>query len=114
GWGGATVSSVTAPNGKIYSYAYSGGYLSSVTYPDGLGVVTYHYEDASQPGGLTGVSVSGVRHSRYSYYPDGRVKKSGLGFDGNSDASSFAYAADHVNVTNSHGQVTKYLVGSEA
>ena len=109
-WSGSRVSSITAPNGKTYSYGYSGNYLSSVTLPDSLGTRTYHYEDSAQLGGLTGVTVNGVRYSRFSYHPDGRVKKSGLGFNGDFDSSSFAYAADYVNVTNALGQTTKYLV----
>lgn len=109
-WSGNRVSAVTAPNGKTYGYGYTGGYLTSVTLPDSLGTRTYHYEDSAHPGGLTGVTINGIRHSRFSYYPDGRVKKSGLGSTGDFDSSSFTYAADHVNVTNALGQTTQYLV----
>ena len=108
-WSAGRVSTVTAPNGKTYAYGYTGGYLSSVTSPDNLGVRTYHYEDGAQPGGLTGITVNGVRHSRYSYYADGRVKKSGLGNNGDFDSSAFTYGSNFVNVTNALGQTVKYL-----
>ena len=108
-WSAGRVSMVTAPDGKTYAYGYTGGYLSSVASPDNLGVRTYHYEDSVQPGGLTGISVNGVRYSRYSYYPDGRVKKSGLGFNGEFDSSAFTYGSDFVNVTNALGQTVKFL-----
>ena len=78
-WAGSKVSAITAPNGKQYTYSYgTGGYLSGVTYPDALGSRTYHYEQTGVPGGLTGVSVNGVRYSRYQYNADGRVAWSGL------------------------------------
>lgn len=112
GWSASKVSSVAIPGGKVYSYAYaSGGYLGSVTYPDALGTRSYHYEDAANPGGLTGISVNGARYSRYAYYPDGRAKSSGLGFNGDLEKSEFIYGSDFVSVKNALGQQTKYLVG---
>ncbi len=111
-WSGGKVSRITDPAGKHYTYAYSSaGYLSSVTYPDSLGVRGYLYEDAAQPGGLTGITINGVRYSKYVYYADGRVKSSGLGVNGDIDRSSFVYGADHVNVTNALGQTTRYEIG---
>lgn len=108
-WASNKISSVTAPNAKTYTYAYSSnGYLASVTYPDSLGVRSYLYEDAAQAGGLTGIKVNNARYSRYSYYADGRVKKSGLGPNGDIDSSSFVYGADFVNITNATGQTTHY------
>jgi len=108
-WSGNRVSAITAPNGKTWSYGYTGDYLSSVTFPDGLGTLHYHYEHGNLPGRLTGVSVNGVRRSRFSYHADGRVKQSGLGHNGDFDRSSFAYGAGYVNVTNTLGHTTKYL-----
>jgi len=103
------VSAITAPNGKTWSYAYnSAGYLTSVTLPDNLGTRTYHYEATSLPGRLTGVSVNGARRSRFSYFSDGRVQWSGLGYNGDFDRSTFSYAANYVNVTNALGQTTTY------
>lgn len=114
-WIGDKISSVTDPASKVYTYAYnSGGYLASVTYPDNLGIRGYLYEDAAQPGGLTGITVNGERYSRYSYYPDGRAKQSGLGFNGEIDRSAFEYGADYVNVTNSLGLVTRYQLGRQS
>lgn len=108
-WASGKVKTVTAPNAKTYTYNYnSAGYLSSVVYPDSLGTRAYHYEDSAQPGGLTGVSVNGVRHSQYSYFPDGRVKHSGLGATGSFERSGFTYGTNHTDVTNALGQTTRY------
>lgn len=38
--------------------------------------VEYHYEDPAWPGGLTGISYGGQRHSHYSYDASGRVVSS--------------------------------------
>ncbi|RNF86061.1 RHS repeat-associated core domain-containing protein [Montanilutibacter psychrotolerans] len=107
-WVSGRVTSIVAPGGKLYGYGYGAGYLTGVTYPDTLGSRAYLYEDGAQPGGMTGILVNGVRHSRYSYYSDGRVKKSGLGVDGSTDASSFTYGTDYTDVTNALGQTTRY------
>jgi RHS repeat-associated protein len=116
-WDGARVSAITDPAGKVYSYSYSPGWLSQVTYPDGLGTRGYLYEDSAQSGGLTGITINGVRYSKYDYYADGRVKNSGLGADGSIDRSSFVYGASTVDVTNALGQTTHYeladLAGSK-
>lgn len=117
-WLSGKIRTVTAPNLKVYTYNYnSAGYLSSVVYPDSLGNRTYHYEDTSQPGGLTGISVNGSRYSQYSYYPDGRSKHSGLGATGTFERSSFSYGANYTDVTNALGQTTRYetadLMGSK-
>lgn len=109
-WSGSRVSGITAPNGKTYNYSYSGGILSGVTLPDGLGTRTYHYEDPNFIDALTGVTVNGVRYSRFSYHLDGRVKKSGLGHNGDFDSSAFTYGPGYVNVTNALGLTTKYFV----
>ncbi|MCL1633516.1 Ig-like domain-containing protein [Luteimonas sp. SX5] len=106
-WSGGKVATITAPNGKAYSYGYNAtGYLASVTYPDGLGVRTYHYEDTAQPGGLTGISVNGVRYTRYSYQADGRAAWSG--FEDGIARSMFSYGSDYTDVQNPLGQVTRY------
>ena len=108
-WQSGKVRTVKDPAGKTYTYTYNGqGYLASVTYPDSLGVRAYLYDDTAQPGGLTGITVNNARYSRYSYYADGRVKKSGLGLNGDIDSSSFVYGADFVNVTNATGQTIHY------
>lgn len=106
-WTNSRVSSVTAPNGESYGYAYNAsGYLSSVTYPDGLGQRTYHYEVSGKPWLITGISVDGVRHTRYSYYSNGKAHTSGL--EGGLDMSTFVYASDRTTVTNALGQAKVY------
>lgn len=117
-WQSGKIKTVVAPNAKTYTYNYdAAGYLSSVVQPDNLGTRTYHYEDTAQPGGLTGISVNGVRYSQYSYYPDGRVKHSGLGSTGSFEKSSFTYGTNYTDVTNALGQTTRYhtadLAGSK-
>jgi len=108
-WAGSKVSAITAPNGKQYTYSYgTGGYLSGVTYPDALGSRTYHYEQTGVPGGLTGVSVNGVRYSRYQYNADGRVAWSGL--EAGVEKSTFSYGTTYTDVTNATGQTTRYQI----
>lgn len=108
-WANGKVSSVTAPNGKSYNYSYTGeGYLASVTYPDNLGTRTYHYEDTFDPSRLTGISINGVRYSRYRYLADGRVQWSGL--EDGIERSTFDYFADQTSVVNALGQTTIYRV----
>ncbi|WP_165967457.1 RHS repeat-associated core domain-containing protein [Luteimonas aestuarii] len=98
--------SVTAPGGKVYTYGYDGLRLTSVTYPDSLGVKTYHYENASQPNALTGYSIDGVRKTRYAYKADGRVDWSGR--EGAVERDTFAYGTDFTDVTNALGYTTRY------
>lgn len=108
-WASGKVKTITAPDGKAYTYNYNtAGYLSSVVYPDTLGTRSYHYEDSAQPGGLTGISVNGVRYSRYAYQADGRAAWSGL--EGGVERSTFAYGATYTDVTNALGQTTRYQI----
>ncbi|WP_164978566.1 RHS repeat-associated core domain-containing protein [Pseudoxanthomonas composti] len=106
-WSNGKISKITAPNGKVYTYAYnSSGYLSSAARPDSLGTRTYFYEDSAQSGGLTGVAINGTRYSRFAYQPDGRVAWSGL--EGGVERSTFSYGADYTDVTNALGQTSRY------
>lgn len=106
-WSGSKISAITAPNGKSYGYGYNAsGYLTSVVYPDNLGTRTYHYEDAAQPGGLTGISINGVRYSRYKYLANGKVEWSGL--EGGVERSSFVYGPNFTEVTTATGHKTHY------
>lgn len=108
-WSGSKVVAIVAPNGKAYGYGYNAaGYLASVVYPDNLGTRSYHYEDSAQPGGLTGISINGVRYTRYAYQVDGRAAWSGL--EGGIDRSTFTYGSDYTDVTNALGQTTRYLL----
>jgi RHS repeat-associated protein len=109
-WSSGRISSITDPAGKVYAYAYSPGFLSLVTYPDSLGTRGYLYEDSAQVGGLTGITINGVRYSKYAYYTDGRVKSSGLGANGDMDQSTFVYGANYADVTNALGQTTHYEI----
>jgi RHS repeat-associated protein len=57
-----------------YVFTYSGGRLSTVTYPDTT-FKTYHYEDSAYPNALTGITdEKNKRFATYSYYADGRGK----------------------------------------
>jgi RHS repeat-associated protein len=106
-WSGLKVATVTDPNGSVYGYGYNGsGHLASVVYPSNLGTRTYHYEDSSQPGGLTGISINGTRYSRYSYLANGKVSWSGL--EGGAERSTFSYAANYTEVTNALGHTVHY------
>ena len=108
-WANGKVAAVTAPNNKIYTYSYYGQKLTGVTYPDALGTRTYHYENISFPYALTGISVNGVRYSRYAYKADGRAAWSGL--EGGVERSTFTYGVDYTDVQNALGQVTHYDIG---
>lgn len=74
-WSGAQVSQVTDPAGNVYQYAYTAnvfgagrGRLASTTLPGAPATtISYHYEDARYPGGLTGKSFNGVRYSTFAY-----------------------------------------------
>ena len=109
-WQNNKIRTATDPAGNTYTYGYdAGGFLNSVLRPGGE-TVTYHYENASLPGALTGVSFNGIRYSRAAYYADGRVKESGL--EGGVDKSSFAYATitngKQTTITNAKGAVSTY------
>lgn len=110
-WTNGKVGAITAPNGKVYSYTYNGaGYLASVTYPDNLGTRSYHYEDSRDASRLTGISINGVRYSRYAYQADGRVAWSGL--ENGVERSTFAYTDTTTAVTNVLGQTTTYYISA--
>ncbi|MFT4179428.1 MAG: RHS repeat-associated core domain-containing protein [Thermomonas sp.] len=110
-WSGGKVVAITAPNGKAYGYGYSSaGFLASVVYPDGLGTRIYHYEDNFDAGRLTGISINGVRYSRYQYLADGRVQWSGL--EGGVERSNFNYLNDRTEVANALGQTTVYDIAT--
>ena len=67
---GYKIASATTPDGKTFTYSYgSSGGLSTVTYPDELGSITYHhdYSDNDRKNLVTGVSYNGVRHSYFEF-----------------------------------------------
>ena len=107
GWTTGVISSIVAPNGQTYSYGYNAnGRLETVTYPGGLGVKTYHYEDVTDTSALTGYSIDGVRKTRYAYLPDGRVAWSGR--EGAVERDTFSYGSNYTDVTNALGHTTRY------
>lgn len=107
------IATVVDPNGGRWSYSYnSSGMLSRVTSPGAVpSFRDYHYENTNAVNFaslLTGVSVNGVRQTRYSYFSDRKVQQSALA-DG-SEVDTFAY--DTINsqtkVTDRRGLVTTY------
>ncbi len=103
--------SVTDSAGSVWSYAYdTHGNLVKVTPPVGtVGAVReYHYEDPLDRQLLTGISVDGVRMTRYSYDSSKRVVRSG--FDNNEAFENFTYgtAPLYTNVTDQRGQSVRY------
>lgn len=107
-WGAnGRVNSVTDPAGQPYAYEYTtDGHLSRVTYPNAF-YRQYHYENASLPGALTGISNGNARYSTYSYYANGKVQSSGL-LDGSLERDSFTYGMYSTDVTNAAGAVARY------
>lgn len=64
------ITSVTTPGG-VYTYAYSGSNLASVTDPNSK-TRTYHYENSSFVNGLTGITDErGIRFATYGYDANG-------------------------------------------
>lgn len=63
-----------APGDRIHVWGYDArGRLASVTHPDGA-VRTYHYENASFPHALTGITdENGERHATWEYDATGRA-----------------------------------------
>ena len=74
-WNDDQLVQVTDPAGNIYRYTYtpnafdfSRSRLASAILPGSpTTTVSYHYEDARYPGGLTGKSFNGVRYSYFAY-----------------------------------------------
>jgi RHS repeat-associated protein len=108
-WTGNRVTQIRDPDGKTWTYGYVNEILTSVTAPTETNVAadtrTYHYEDVV-PTLLTGISINGVRQTRYSYYADKRVKQSRL--ENNEEVDDFTYNGDTTTVTNALGQKTDY------
>lgn len=102
------VSSVTDPNGGVWSYTYTAsGMLETVTAPGSSPEIRkYHYEDPSDSSLLTGVSYNGVRYSTYKYDASKRVIESGLATG--EDRDTFTYQASSTTVTSSLGQPSVY------
>ncbi|MBU18050.1 MAG: hypothetical protein CL725_10185 [Chloroflexi bacterium] len=105
-WSGSRVTQVVDSAGQVWNYGYNAaGMLTTVTSPGGRGTRTYHYEDADGTL-LTGISFNGVRYSSYAYYPDKRVRFSGL--SGGHEQDAYTYTANSTTLTDSSGQPTTY------
>ncbi|MGJ9418325.1 DUF6531 domain-containing protein [Massilia sp. CMS3.1] len=105
------VAEVQDPSGNTWKYTYNqNGMLTKVTSPDAdPDIREYHYEDSSAAQAatlLTGISINSVRYSRYSYYPDGRVRRSAL--EGDGEADNFVYGQNETTVTDAKGASTTF------
>ena len=111
------VSSVTGAAGRMWGYRYdAGNNLEFVDNPDGT-TRQYHYENATYPNALTGVTDErGVRYSTFEYNANGQVTASYHGpqtgiLTNRIDGVSVSYgtAATHT-VTNSNGHASTYTL----
>lgn len=107
-WAGSRVNQVTDPDGKLWSYQYDAyGNLAGVTPPPGTaGARQYHYEAPSDTTLLTGVTIDGVRATRYAYDSARRVLRSGK--ENGEAFDEFVYAGDSTTVTDGRGQSVTY------
>lgn len=85
------VATVTDTLGAVYAYEYLNGNLVAVVFPDATGGATdnprkiYHYEDASYPNHLTGITdENGNRYATFAYNANGQAILSELGTTTNS------------------------------
>jgi len=110
-WSGGRVTQITDSGGSIWKYDYdTNGNLVKVTPPVGTtgGVRQYHYEDTLDSGLLTGITVDGVRKTRYAYDSTKRVTRSA--YDNNEEFDSFTYSSSPLSttLTNQRGQTTRF------
>ncbi len=67
------IETLTTPGNNVFTYAYDGENLTSVTKPDNM-VRTYHYEDIRYFNALTGITdENGNRYATYGYDDDGKA-----------------------------------------
>lgn len=107
-WSGSRVVAVIDSANGRWQYTYNGnGMLSTVTSPGANpDRREYHYESAAGYTLLTGVSVNGVRKTRYAYHSDRRVSSSGT--ENGEDRTSFVYGNNVVTTTSQTGQQTVF------
>jgi RHS repeat-associated protein len=118
-WTGNQLTSITDPNGNIYTYTYLANQmgtglnvLSTAIMPGANPTtITYYYEDSRYPGGLTGKAFNGVRYSTFAYDASGYAILSKHG-SGTQDQYTFAYTTGTntlgVVETNPLGRQTTY------
>lgn len=99
------------PTGNEWSYEYNAaGMLVKVSSPGvNPDIREYHYENTSAVAAgtlLTGISINGVRYSRYQYYNDGRVQQSALA--SGEEIDNFEYGPTSTTVTDARGQSVIY------
>lgn len=105
------VSSITLPDSKIISYAYTDTNLTKVTYPDNTARI-YHYENTTFPNHLTGISLDDGqgnvrRYATYAYDSNGKATLTQHADTGNGapqEKFTFTYnSATQTTVTNAAG-----------
>ncbi|MBS0575786.1 MAG: glucosaminidase domain-containing protein [Proteobacteria bacterium] len=99
-WTGSQLTRVTDPQGNQYNYTYlanrdgaGSNLLLSATLPGSVPTtITYYYEDARFPFGLTGKDFNGTRYSTFAYDAAGRaiLTQHGSGLQ-TMDKYSFSY-----------------------
>ncbi len=106
---------VTDTNNNVYTYQYNGDNLESVIYPDNTPANTednpsrtYHYENASFPNSLTGITnEKDIRYVTWHYNAQGQAYSSEHA--GGVDLTTFAFNADGSRtITNPLGKQTTY------
>jgi YD repeat-containing protein len=104
-WANGQVVQVTDPAGNIYQYTYTPdifgagrGRLATTVLPGApTTTITYYFEDARYPGGLTGKSFNGVRYSTFAYDDQARAIKSEHA--GGVDRYTFSYVVESTQST---------------
>jgi len=110
--GYTVVTQVIEPTGAVWNYQYnSNGMLSKVISPgENPDIREYHYESPYGTDLLTGISINGVRYSRYSYYSNRQVQRSAL--ENGEETDTFVYSktptGSQTTVSNQYGDVTTH------
>ncbi len=105
-WNGDQLLQVTDPAGNVYRYTYTAdafafrrSRLATAVLPGVPSTtVTYHYEDARYPGGLTGKSFNGVRYSYFAYDQNQRATLSEHA--GGVERHTFSYSVQSSELVN--------------
>jgi|SRR5271157_1679721 len=110
-YSGGLLSTVTTPDGTLNFAFNSNGALSTVTYPTSPATtLTYVYENATLPLGLTGIiDENGNRYATWAYDTMGRATSSKLGGSLGADLTTVVYNANGTTtVTNALGVADTY------